>query len=247
MLVANAPHIPIHLDHERASALCRAKRRKDETGRRVVVNAPYNGGTHLPDVTVITPIFDDAGGNSAVVASAADIANIGGITPGSMPPDSKVVEEEVSCSTTSCWSMAAIFLKTIAKHCRPPVSGAQSGSQRRGPQSADRRGREGRAGSAQDDRTVRTGRRTRLYASRSGQCRAGSPCCRRDAGRRFSYPTDEGAEIKVKISFNKEERPRPLISPGPALNDLRTITHRRRWLVPLFCTCSVVSLTTTSL
>src|SRR5205807_1079314 len=60
-----------------------------------VLNAPYNGGTHLPDVTVITPVFDGAG--KAIlfyVGSRGHHADIGGITPGSMPPRSKVVEEE---------------------------------------------------------------------------------------------------------------------------------------------------------
>ena len=58
-----------------------------------VVNAPYNGGTHLPDITVITPVFE---GERILfyVASRGHHADIGGITPGSMPPDSRVVEEE---------------------------------------------------------------------------------------------------------------------------------------------------------
>ncbi len=64
-----------------------------------VLNAPYNGGTHLPDVTVIMPVFaeDDAGGHGPVhfyVASRGHQADIGGMTPGSMPPDSRTVEEE---------------------------------------------------------------------------------------------------------------------------------------------------------
>src|SRR6266481_8618463 len=60
-----------------------------------VLNAPYNGGTHLPDVTVITPVFDGAGKEILFyVGSRGHHADIGGITPGSMPPRSKVVEEE---------------------------------------------------------------------------------------------------------------------------------------------------------
>jgi 5-oxoprolinase (ATP-hydrolysing) len=60
-----------------------------------VLNAPYNGGTHLPDITVVTPVFD-AGGRDILfyVASRGHHADIGGITPGSMPPDSRTVEEE---------------------------------------------------------------------------------------------------------------------------------------------------------
>jgi 5-oxoprolinase (ATP-hydrolysing) len=60
-----------------------------------VLNAPYNGGTHLPDITVITPVFDEAGGAILFyVASRGHHADVGGITPGSMPPDSRSVEEE---------------------------------------------------------------------------------------------------------------------------------------------------------
>jgi 5-oxoprolinase (ATP-hydrolysing) len=64
-------------------------------GNVYMLNAPYNGGTHLPDITVITPVFDDSGKKILFfVGSRGHHADIGGITPGSMPPDSKVVEEE---------------------------------------------------------------------------------------------------------------------------------------------------------
>jgi 5-oxoprolinase (ATP-hydrolysing) len=60
-----------------------------------MLNAPYNGGTHLPDITVITPVYDDAGSRVIFyVGSRGHHADIGGITPGSMPPDSRTVDEE---------------------------------------------------------------------------------------------------------------------------------------------------------
>ena len=60
-----------------------------------VLNAPYNGGTHLPDITVVTPSFDAAGKEVLFyVASRGHHADVGGITPGSMPPNSRTVEEE---------------------------------------------------------------------------------------------------------------------------------------------------------
>ncbi len=70
-----------------------------QRGDVYVLNAPYNGGTHLPDVTVIMPVFaeDDAKGQGPVhfyVAARGHQADIGGTTPGSMPPDSRSVEEE---------------------------------------------------------------------------------------------------------------------------------------------------------
>jgi 5-oxoprolinase (ATP-hydrolysing) len=96
-LIANAPHMPVHLGSmgESVRAVIGANRGRMKTGNVYVLNAPYNGGTHLPDVTVITPVFDDAGNEILFyVGSRGHHADIGGITPGSMPPGSKVVEEE---------------------------------------------------------------------------------------------------------------------------------------------------------
>jgi 5-oxoprolinase (ATP-hydrolysing) len=130
-LIANAPHMPVHLGSMGESVKTVIARRAGtmKAGDVFVLNAPYNGGTHLPDVTVIAPVFLDAGRNDGVglepsaprggaetvlsgsenvsakpansspvplffVASRGHHADIGGITPGSMPPDSEHVEEE---------------------------------------------------------------------------------------------------------------------------------------------------------
>ena len=96
-LVANAPHMPVHLGSmsESVRAVIRQNRERLAPGDVYVLNAPYNGGTHLPDVTVITPVFDDAGAEVLFyVGSRGHHADIGGITPGSMPADSRTVEEE---------------------------------------------------------------------------------------------------------------------------------------------------------
>src|SRR6266850_257277 len=96
-LIANAPHMPVHLGSmgESVRAVIRENRERMKPGDVYVLNAPYNGGTHLPDVTVITPVFDAAGGEILFyVGSRGHHADIGGITPGSMPPGSRVVEEE---------------------------------------------------------------------------------------------------------------------------------------------------------
>ena len=96
-LIANAPHMPVHLGSMSESVMT-VIRERDGTmkpGDVYVLNAPYNGGTHLPDITVITPVFDDAGSDILFfVGSRGHHADIGGITPGSMPPDSRTVEEE---------------------------------------------------------------------------------------------------------------------------------------------------------
>jgi 5-oxoprolinase (ATP-hydrolysing) len=133
-LIANAPHLPVHLGSmgESIKTVMRENAGRIRPGNVYMLNAPYNGGTHLPDITVITPVFsangfDDeatrpsdarsktrgsaltaaagasrsrpAGSESAprilfYVGSRGHHADVGGITPGSMPPDSKVVEEE---------------------------------------------------------------------------------------------------------------------------------------------------------
>jgi 5-oxoprolinase (ATP-hydrolysing) len=96
-LIANAPHMPVHLGSmgESIKTVIRENAGKMKPGNVYVLNAPYNGGTHLPDVTVITPVFDDKGREILFyVGSRGHHADIGGITPGSMPPDSKTVEEE---------------------------------------------------------------------------------------------------------------------------------------------------------
>jgi len=96
-LVANAPHMPVHLGSmsESIRTVIRERSGAMAPGDVYVLNAPYNGGTHLPDITVITPVFDETGRNLLFfVASRGHHADIGGITPGSMPPDSTNVEEE---------------------------------------------------------------------------------------------------------------------------------------------------------
>jgi 5-oxoprolinase (ATP-hydrolysing) len=96
-LIANAPHMPVHLGSmgESIKTVISRNAGRMKPGDVYVLNDPYNGGTHLPDVTVISPVFDEAGrGILFYVGSRGHHADIGGITPGSMPPFSKTVEEE---------------------------------------------------------------------------------------------------------------------------------------------------------
>ena len=96
-LVANAPHMPVHLGSmsESVRVVIRDNEGQMKSGDVYVLNAPYNGGTHLPDVTVVTPVFDEAGTDILFyVGSRGHHADIGGLTPGSMPPHSRVAEEE---------------------------------------------------------------------------------------------------------------------------------------------------------
>ena len=96
-LIANAPHMPVHLGSMGESVKTIIDRRGGSMrpGDVFVLNAPYNGGTHLPDVTVIAPVFLRSSATPEFyVASRGHHADIGGITPGSMPPDSTAVDEE---------------------------------------------------------------------------------------------------------------------------------------------------------
>jgi 5-oxoprolinase (ATP-hydrolysing) len=96
-LIANAPHIPVHLGSMGESITIIARRNAGQMrpGDVYVLNDPYHGGTHLPDITVVTPVFGDAGREILFfVASRGHHAEIGGITPGSMPAFSTRVEEE---------------------------------------------------------------------------------------------------------------------------------------------------------
>ena len=95
-LVANAPHMPVHLGSMDASVATAIRENAAiHPGDVFLINAPYNGGTHLPDLTVCTPVFDDAGEKIRFwVASRGHHADIGGISPGSMSPLATHIEEE---------------------------------------------------------------------------------------------------------------------------------------------------------
>ena len=100
-LIANAPHIPVHLGSMGESIRVVIASRGPGSEQRmrpgdvVMLNAPYNGGTHLPDITVIMPVFLDAEATPAFfVAARGHHADVGGITPGSMPASSTTVEQE---------------------------------------------------------------------------------------------------------------------------------------------------------
>jgi 5-oxoprolinase (ATP-hydrolysing) len=96
-LVANAPHVPVHLGAmgESVRVVLASRSGALKPGDSVALNDPFHGGTHLPDVTVVTPVFDESGRDIRFfVANRSHHADIGGLTPGSMPPESRTLEEE---------------------------------------------------------------------------------------------------------------------------------------------------------
>ena len=100
-LIANAPHMPVHLGSmgQSIKTVIRENAGKMEPGNVYVLNDPYHGGTHLPDITVITPVYLSTSAGASIepsfyVGSRGHHADIGGTTPGSMPPFSTRIEEE---------------------------------------------------------------------------------------------------------------------------------------------------------
>ena len=101
-LIANAPHMPVHLGSmgESVTAIIAAREGTMNDGDVFMINDPSAGGTHLPDITIVTPVFLNAGSHPTFyVASRGHHADIGGTTPGSMPPNSVTLEDEGVCFT----------------------------------------------------------------------------------------------------------------------------------------------------
>jgi 5-oxoprolinase (ATP-hydrolysing) len=210
-LIANAPHMPVHLGSmgESIKTVIRLNAGKMKPGDVYVLNAPYNGGTHLPDVTVITPVFSSSNEILFYVGSRGHHADIGGITPGSMPPGSKAVEEEgvlidnfLLVEQGRFREAEAVALLTSGKH---PVRNVQQNI-------ADLR-----AQVAANEKGVQELRRmvehfgldvVRAYM-RHVQDNAEESVRRvievlKDGA--FELPLDNGAVIKVRIQINKKER-----------------------------------------
>ncbi len=212
MLVANAPHIPIHLGSmsESIRTVIRENAGKMKPGDVFVVNAPYNGGTHLPDVTVITPIFGDDGKDILFfVASRGHHADIGGITPGSMPPDSKVVEEEGILFDNFKLVDQGAFLEDklrhhLADHPYPARNPDHNVADLKAQIAAGEKGvQEVRKMIDQFGLDVVHAYMRHVQDNAEEQVRRVIDVMQDGE---FTYPMDEGAEIKVKITFDKQNR-----------------------------------------
>jgi 5-oxoprolinase (ATP-hydrolysing) len=95
-LVANAPHIPVHLGSmaDTVKAVIEANGASMRPGDAYLTNNPYKGGSHLPDMTVVSPVFSDSGDMLFCTAARGHHADVGGTTPGSMPPEASHIDEE---------------------------------------------------------------------------------------------------------------------------------------------------------
>ena len=211
-LVANAPHIPIHLGSmgESVRTVLLENRGALKPGDVYVVNAPYNGGTHLPDVTVITPIFDEAGEEILFfVASRGHHADIGGRTPGSTPPDSRTVEEEGILFDNFKLVDAGVFLED---KLRAHLAAGRYPARQPDHNVADLKAQiaAGNRGVGEVHRMIEQFGLDVVHAyMRHVQDNAEEQVRRVIdvmADGEFAYPLDEGGTIRVKISFDKEKR-----------------------------------------
>ena len=191
-LIANAPHMPVHLGSMSESIKTVIARNAGTMKRGDVyaLNDPYHGGTHLPDVTVVTPVYlEDASElPTFYVGSRGHHADIGGTTPGSMPPFSTRIEEEGVQFDNVKLVEGGRFLESETQGAarERPLAVAQPGAEHRRPQGAGGRQREGRARARRDGRAVRPRRRQELHAARPGQRRGvGAPRHHPAQGRRL--------------------------------------------------------------
>ncbi|MFN4277237.1 MAG: hydantoinase B/oxoprolinase family protein [Ferrovibrio sp.] len=211
-LIANAPHMPVHLGSmsESIKTIMRKRAGQMKPGDVYMLNAPYAGGTHLPDVTVITPVFDKAGSDVLFyLGSRGHHADIGGTTPGSMPPDSKTVEDEGVLLDNVLLVDGGKFLEaeTIAilksgKYpSRNPAQNiadlkAQIASCEKGAQELRK---------MVDQFSLDVVRAYMRHVQDNAEESVRRVISRLKDGE-FTYPMDDGFEIKVKVTVNHKDR-----------------------------------------
>ena len=210
MLIANAPHMPVHLGSmgESVRTILSLRGAGMRPGDVFALNNPYNGGTHLPDVTVVMPVFGEGGRLLFLTASRGHHADIGGITPGSMPPDSTTIDEE-GVLIDNFMLVDQGRLARSSTRCSPvgPLSGAQPAPERGRSPGPDRglrarRGELARMIGQFGLDTVLAYTATSRTMPRS-RCAACSTCSRTA---RSTYPLDNGAVIRVRVRIDREAR-----------------------------------------
>ena len=217
-LIANAPHIPVHLgsmgDSIARVVEARGAQRDGRGFRRgdaYVLNDPYRGGTHLPDITVIVPVFysDESAEPDAFVAARGHHADIGGIAPGSMPPESRTIEEEGVLIDNFLLVDEGHFqeegLREVLGAARYPARvPARNLSDLRAQLAACTRGAELLVGAAQDQgRDVVEAYMGHVIANAEESVRR---LLDRLEDGSFTYPMDNGAQVRVAIRINRDAR-----------------------------------------
>ncbi|CAM2007324.1 hydantoinase B/oxoprolinase family protein [Acanthopleuribacter pedis] len=213
-LIANAPHMPVHLGSMGESVQALIQRHREEQrlfapGDVYAINDPYNGGTHLPDITVVSPVFDRAGAELLFfVASRGHHADVGGKTPGSMPPFSRSIEEEgvlfdmVPLVENGAWREEAL-LALLSSGPYPARNPAQNMADLRAQAAANHKG-------AEELRKLvdRYGRAVVIAYMQHVQDYA-ETCVRRVIGvlksGAFRYTCDSGSVVAVQVTTDPEQ------------------------------------------
>ncbi|MCJ8521135.1 5-oxoprolinase (ATP-hydrolyzing) [Pseudorhizobium tarimense] len=211
-LVANAPHMPVHLgsmDRSVESIIAQNKGRI-RPGDVFALNAPYNGGTHLPDITVVTPVFDEEGGSILFyVASRGHHADVGGTAPGSMTPLATTVDEEGVLFDNVLLVDRGRFdeegiTRLLSDHPYPARNVAQNVGDLRAQIAANEKGvHEMRKMIVQFGLPVVQAYMGHVQDNAEESVRR---VVEKLEDSEFSYDTDQGSTIKVKISVDKAKR-----------------------------------------
>jgi 5-oxoprolinase (ATP-hydrolysing) len=207
-LVANAPHMPVHLGSMGASvaAVLDAHGHDLQPGDAYAVNSPYAGGTHLPDITVVSPVFDRQGrALEFLTASRAHHADVGGITPGSMPPHSRTIDEEGALIAPQRILRAGVLDEALVRGLLcggrlPARNFPQNLADLRAQLAANARG------ARELERAASTHGRERVLAYMRHVQDNAEACMRRAIRRlhdgRFRYELDNGQAIVVQVSVD---------------------------------------------
>ena len=211
-LVANAPHLPVHLGSmaDSVRAVMATQGAAMAPGDVFVLNSPYMGGTHLPDITVITPVFDRSGSTVLFhVGSRGHHGDVGGVAPGSMPPNSRCIQDEgvliPPCKVVAAGAFreqAIRELLTAGEH--PARNPDQNVADLKAQIAANERG------SSELRRLVEhQGLTTVLAATAAVQANAAEAVrCVIDGlnDGHFVYPLDNGATIAVTVTIDHRQR-----------------------------------------
>ncbi|MBO9696663.1 MAG: hydantoinase B/oxoprolinase family protein [Sphingopyxis sp.] len=218
-LVANAPHMPVHLGSMGESVRTILRQRTGDgrgirRGDAYALNAPYDGGTHLPDITVIMPVFVAArneGGESPdfFVAARGHHADLGGIAPGSMPPDSKSIADEGILFDNMLIVDDGHFLDAaVASHlvdsAWPARNPALNIADLKAQVAACQRG----AGALADLSAAHGAKIVAAYMAhgqRQAEAAVRQLIARLDDGQ-FTYAMDNGAEVAVAVKVDRADR-----------------------------------------
>ncbi|MFD0419211.1 hydantoinase B/oxoprolinase family protein [Streptomyces sp. NPDC127108] len=211
-LVANAPHIPVHLGSMGTSVKEVIRRRGTamRPGDAYAVNDPYHGGTHLPDVTVITPVFDTPGERILFyVASRGHHAEIGGIAPGSMPAHSRTIDEEGILFDNWLLVEAGRFRETetlslLTETRHPSRNPATNLADLRAQIAANQKGVD-EVGRMIDDFGLDVVQAYMRHVQDNAEDSVRRVIDTLEEGE-FSYETDSGAVIRVRVSVDREQR-----------------------------------------